>query len=139
MATRQFDAALLTYEAILASTDFTPRDMELLGILDDYLELSWADQPHHMENGCLSTPGAYVVEGCAVTRMLACGRLAPELLLWLETDESPRPEHERLRRSIDTHWRRWRWTQDGQRARVLQANNPEEAALLLQEEGFDVG
>jgi hypothetical protein len=39
VATRQFDAALLTYEAILTSPDFSPQDMELLGILDDYLEL----------------------------------------------------------------------------------------------------
>jgi hypothetical protein len=39
VATRQFNAALLTYEAILESPDYTPRDMELLGILDDYLEL----------------------------------------------------------------------------------------------------
>jgi len=39
VATRQYDSALLTYEAILASPDFTPQDMELLGILDDYLEL----------------------------------------------------------------------------------------------------
>jgi tetratricopeptide (TPR) repeat protein len=39
VATRQFDAALLTYEAILVSPDFSPQDMELLGILDDYLEL----------------------------------------------------------------------------------------------------
>jgi hypothetical protein len=39
VATRQFDRALDTYEALFASPDVSPTDLDLLGALDGYLEL----------------------------------------------------------------------------------------------------
>ena len=39
-ATRQFDRAVVTYEALLASPDFSPTTLDLMGHIDDYLELS---------------------------------------------------------------------------------------------------
>lgn len=39
-ATRQFDRAVVTYEQLLASPDFSPTTLDLMGHLDDYLELS---------------------------------------------------------------------------------------------------
>jgi tetratricopeptide (TPR) repeat protein len=38
-ATRQFDKALESYEALLASKEFSATDLDMLGLLDDYLEL----------------------------------------------------------------------------------------------------
>src|SRR5262245_7880782 len=39
MATRQFDRALAAHEAMLSSRDFDVRSIDLLGYLDDYLEV----------------------------------------------------------------------------------------------------
>ena len=39
-ATRQFDLAVVTYEKLLASPDFSPTTLDLMGHIDDYLELS---------------------------------------------------------------------------------------------------
>lgn len=39
MATRQFDRALATYEALFASPDTSPTDLDLMGHFDGYLEL----------------------------------------------------------------------------------------------------
>jgi hypothetical protein len=39
-ATRQFDRAVVTYEELLASPDFSPTTLDLMGHIDDYLELS---------------------------------------------------------------------------------------------------
>ncbi len=39
VATRQFGRALDTYEALFASADVAPVDLDLLGVFDDYLEL----------------------------------------------------------------------------------------------------
>jgi len=38
-ATRQFDRALASYEALLASDELSATDLDMLGMLDDYLEL----------------------------------------------------------------------------------------------------
>lgn len=38
-ATRQFGRALTSYEALLADPDFSPTDLDMLGFLDEYLEL----------------------------------------------------------------------------------------------------
>jgi hypothetical protein len=38
-ATRQFDRALATYEALFASPEVSPNDLDLTGYIDDYLEL----------------------------------------------------------------------------------------------------
>jgi hypothetical protein len=40
VATRQFDAALASYEALFASPDALPVDFDIMGELDDYLEIS---------------------------------------------------------------------------------------------------
>ena len=40
MATRQFDRALATYEALFASPEASPTDLDLMGHFDGYLELS---------------------------------------------------------------------------------------------------
>jgi hypothetical protein len=40
MATRQFDRALATYEALFASPETSPTDLDLMGHFDAYLELS---------------------------------------------------------------------------------------------------
>jgi hypothetical protein len=40
MATRQFDTALATYEALFASPEISPTDLDLMGHFDGYLELS---------------------------------------------------------------------------------------------------
>ncbi len=39
-AIRQYDAALQTYEEIFASSEFTANDLDMIGILDDYLALN---------------------------------------------------------------------------------------------------
>lgn len=88
VATRQFDRALHTYEALFAAPDASPTDLDLLGALDGYLEL------------CLRVEGDPLRPAAAFEQLAARDDVSPPLraalLAWVEAlhelAERPPPE-----------------------------------------------